>query len=730
MSYFVIENFNRGLDARKHTMNLLPGCLSRGKNININRGGEPESAKAFVPKGVIPSGPTGTDPTFGLLACGGKLYVFGSYDYAPSDMPNGITYQRLQHPGGGWMTGVVVQTAVKGKPFVVATFTTGHGVYFNGNFIEDWGSVSGMTANLKETSLLPLGDWKRHGATPFVVASIAEVAANFALQINGVPGYTASAAGAVVTVTGPPNAPFGIAASASNGGSVNDQTATVATPQNATSPTTGNKATNIFVIEATFIGGPAPGGYMAIQYITVGGSMICGAVFANSREGAAQACASAINAFDSFPKYTATASGSAVTIIAADAGASPNGQSVNVISSHVTGGGTMGGGVDPVPGVPQISTVTFGGTFENGDLYSISIGGASFTVAAVLPSDSSGAGGGVTAANGIMPVAVLPKNSKTYAIAGPNMFGSAIGDCTQWNSGTGSFITDMSSELAGAQTLTAMALFQGNLAVFSRSTVQIRFVDPDPALNEQLQAMQNIGTMAPKSVTAFGDADVFFLSDTGVRSLKVRAATDSATVADIGSPIDPLIIAAIKANSASTLTRAVGAIEPVDGRFFLQIGTTTYVFNFFPDAKVAAWTIYETGLAITDFATIDTKFFARAGNTVYLLGGDNNDQYTASPPDIKIPFISAKQIATLKHFKALDVICDGVFDVTISTDPIHPDEEETICTVNGTTLGLGINAFAGEDVTAIALRFTGRPSKYARLSALAVHHEVLGENAL
>jgi hypothetical protein len=70
-----------------------------------------------------------------------------------------------------------------------------------------------------------------------------------------------------------------------------------------------------------------------------------------------------------------------------------------------------------------------------------------------------------------------------------------------------------------------------------------------------------------------------------------------------------------------------------------------------------------------------------------------------------------------------------VFDVLMATDPLQPDTEELIATLNGSTLASGINPFAGEDVTAVSLRFLGRSSKYARLSSIAVHHQTLKENA-
>jgi hypothetical protein len=702
VTYFVIENFGHGLDVRKHIMSLPPGTLFRGKNININRGGEPESAKAFVSEGNFPgTGIVGSE-TFGLLAAGGKLYTFGSHVYSNTDMPGGVQYQRLLHPTGGVMTGVVYATANKGKPFVIASFSTGYGVFFNGTLISDW---------------LPVGD---------PGGSYANVAASFAAQINLNPLYVASSSGGAVTITGRPGAAFSVAATANNGGSVNDQTATVATLQNATGGGSEVLATGVFSFN-----GISPewngdlGQYVPRQVtssVTVNGVEILGSnIVANDDGGAASAVANTINLYTSSPDYDAVASGNTVTLTArAGTGATPNGWGIDPSSPFGTGG-TMGGGAAAAAASPQISRVTFAGTFEAADSYSITLGGTVFT--------STGAATGGPPTAGQIPTCALVKNSKTYAIAGPNLFGSAIGDCTNWNSGTGSFVTDMSSETAGAENLTALAIFQGNLAVFARQTIQIRYVDPDPANNEQLQVLLNIGTMANKSVVTFGDSDVFFLSDTGIRSLKVRTATDNATLSDIGSPIDPLIIAAIRASMAAA-TASCGAIEPIDGRFLIQIGLITYVFSFFPDAKVAGWTTYETGLALTDMAVIGQRLYARTAGTLYLLGGDNNDQYSANPADIKIPFLGARQIATLKHFTALDVICDGAFDVLVATDPLAPDNEEVVATVNGTTLALGIDPMAGEDVTAVSLHFVGRSSKYGRLSSVALHYEPLKELAV
>ncbi len=735
MTYFVIESFGHGLDLRKHIMALPPGSLYGATNVVINRGGEPESSKAFVLYWTLPPN------TFGFMQAGGNLFIFGSDP--PPWVPNGIVYQQLVHPSAGNMTGVVWQTVIKGKPFVVASFANGTGVFFNGALVTEW-LPPGVSA-LKGAKIFPFG--KRRGVdlldTP---ASWADLAVNLATQINTNPTWTASASGSTVTVTGKPNEPYSFYGSNPQGA------IDLAILQNAAPSGPDVKAS----CTITYNGVHATGvDYVWAQIATslkINGVEVLPHLLAAPDDlSAAQTLASSINSFHSSPQYSATYSGNVVTIKAPPSfGATPNGYSVVLQGDGGTASPNptqMLGGSGPDGGAGQITTFTFGGAFDPAKPYSITLNNTTFTQAAVLPppsgdggdpstggGDPGGAGGGVFATAGISPTCVLTKNSKTYAIAGPNLFGSEVGDCTKWNGTTGSFITDMSSELAGAEALTALALFQGNLAVFSRSTVQLWNVDPDPALNTQLQVMQNMGTMAPKSVVPFGDSDVFFLSDTGIRSLKVRVATNNVTVSDIGSPIDPAIISLLQAFPTAAPYYA-GVMEPVDGRYILTMGGVTYAFSYFPDAKVGAWTVMQGVLRPTDYAVLNNRLYAR-GNTaqgdadaIYLLGGANNATYSTQAMDIKIPFLSARQIATVKHFTAIDVVCDGTFDVYLSTDPLQPNAEELIATITGTTLSLGVAPFSGEDVTAIALHLVGRSGQYGRISSIIVHYEALRENA-
>ena len=57
----------------------------------------------------------------------------------------------------------------------------------------------------------------------------------------------------------------------------------------------------------------------------------------------------------------------------------------------------------------------------------------------------------------------------------------------------------------------------------------------------------------------------------------------------------------VSQQSAEDVQNAIGVIEPRDGRFWLAIGDTIFVFSYFPAAKVSAWTIYKPGFKVEEW---------------------------------------------------------------------------------------------------------------------------------
>src|SRR3954470_22542680 len=94
------------------------GAMVRAVNGHINRGGEFEQRAAFVQAFELPVG-----TTKGLAAGKRALHVFGSGP--PLGIPTGITYQRLQHPGGSALVDVPSTDLYAGQVYAIGRYEDG-----------------------------------------------------------------------------------------------------------------------------------------------------------------------------------------------------------------------------------------------------------------------------------------------------------------------------------------------------------------------------------------------------------------------------------------------------------------------------------------------------------------------------------------------------------------------------------------------------------------------------
>ena len=376
----------------------------------------------------------------------------------------------------------------------------------------------------------------------------------------------------------------------------------------------------------------------------------------------------------------------------------------------------------PATGVAQISTATIGGTFSANTVFAIRLQiSGSFDQTFSLQAVASGAS-----------TVVRTFGSKLYSVSGSNLFFSNINDPTTYtyltstggtNNGSGTI--NLSNQDNGFESLTALGIYQGKLAVFGRRTVQTWTMDPDPTKNAASQTLKNIGTFAPRSVTAFGDIDVFFLSDTGVRSLRARDASNAATVSDVGTNIDTLVQSDLSSMSDTVKAKAFGIIEPTDGRYWLAVGSKIYVYSFFPSAGIAAWSTYEPGFSIDSFAYANGRIYARSGNAVYLYGGLTGSEYDNCQVEVVLPFIDGGKPAHTKSFTGFDMACTGTWDVFAGLDINVPDVRDHLGTVSNSTYGFA-NLLANGIGTHIGVRLV-TPSTYsgaAKIGNFAAHFEI------
>jgi len=660
-----------------------PGSLIELTNAHITRGGEIEKRPAFVELATLPSN------TIGLAAAGGQIYVFGSDAVSSvtfaAGTPSNISYIRLQHPSGEALTDVLSSDFYNGQIYAAARFADGRIYhYYNGVRITDWfdgrarstfevtaGSAGGTAATASITvtggTANPSDNLRvlRINNVDLIASPVAHTgtdsttATNIATAItNGSHGYTAAASGAVITISAP----------------------LVGITYNAFQLT--------FEIQGAVTMGSVvhmSGGVdNAVTNITVNGVPIIGSqvVWGTSHSYTASQIAKEINDFPSSPEYEATAINQFVNIISKESGSSFNNLAVAIVSA-----GNVTTAFDPASQ-----------TYLDG-------------------------GANASSVQGYTPGAfVRPVKTKMYALSDSLLHFSGIDDPTEWNdTSTGAGFINLANHSRGSEDLKSIASYFNNIAVFAEEAVQIWFVDPDANLNQQIQVLQNTGTIAPDSVVEFGDNDVFYLNLSGIRSLRSRDSSNAAYVGDIGNPIDSLIVADIRTNRAAA-EEAQAILEPRDGRYFLSIGSKVYVFSFFPSSKVSAWSIYEPGFVVDRWAYDGRQTLCRSGNKLYSLGGENGNTYDASEVVVQMPFLDASAPATYKTFSSLDVTCENTWTVSVATDPQDISLREEVATVHQTTFGLGRVTLSGYS-THLAPRLVCSASGAAKLGNLAIHYE-------
>lgn len=377
-------------------------------------------------------------------------------------------------------------------------------------------------------------------------------------------------------------------------------------------------------------------------------------------------------------------------------------------------------GSDGVTGRGKKVFIEIGGTVETGDKFNVTLGTRNF--------------GYVGKPTGLV-VALVTLKTKVFAAAGPNLYSSGIAEPTRWefDNDIGAVFRNMSDEYGGSEDLTGLGIYQGNLAIFSRWSTQIWFVDPDPVGDRQIQVLDNIGCIAPRSVVSVGDLDVFFLSDTGIRSLRARDSSNAAFISDVGTPVDPQVIELLRYLTDEEKRAAVAVIEPEDGRYWLNVGGQVYVFSYFAGAKISAWSQYSTpvftheelgpqNIPITDLVILNGRVYARLQNNhLVLYGGVNNESYDATEVVAETPFLDARAPATWKMLEGIDIGAQGEWIIDICTDPRAPNVYERLAQLAGPSYTLQRIPVAGNS-THFKLRMRSTGGGYARLSNLAVHY--------
>ena len=716
MPYVLVEDFKSGIDTRRTSVTSVPGSLyglnadgvAGLTNAHITRGGEIEKRRAFKLWATLPSG------THGLAAGGGRVYVFADgHAGTPSltGQPEELSILKMESRYRGTasekdMAKILGVDFFNGKPYAAVQFEDGLINHYWGDHA-DPGATNGLTVApnriieqydgrarasftvnggnaTSSTGTAATGSVLVFAGTSFTGnnllylrvdnvdvldgpvahtgdnSSSATAIANAINAKTSTPNYTASTSLGTVTIT-----------AADKGTTANGKT--------ITSSVEGDYVLN--TVTSPF----ASGVDNALTDLTMGGVSIIRdpVLYTTSHILTAAAIADEINSTSTTPEWEAVSSGAEVTIIAETQGNSTNSYYNSVTHAEVKTGDLT---------TTTTSTVTTGGA----------------TVAT-----------GQQAGSYVMSnkYAVHSLEESTWRWCG-------VGDPTDWTSGintsAGAGFQVLSNHARNSEELMAMSTYYENIAILAQDCIQIWFYDPDPSVIQLVQVLNNTGTVASKSVIAIGDSDVFYLSRSGIRSLKSRDSSNAAYIGDIGNSIDSIIISAIQGDAADGRD-ACGILDPRSGRYYLAIGSKVYVFSYFPSSKVSAWSVYEPGFVIEDWAFDGRQVLCRSGNNVYTLGGLNDNEYDSCTVTVQLPFLDAQSPATDKMWTGLDAVASSTWTVKIAGDPTDIETNELAATIDKVTYGLGRVGLSTTS-THLALKLENTQTGAAKLGTLAVHY--------
>lgn len=417
-----------------------------------------------------------------------------------------------------------------------------------------------------------------------------------------------------------------------------------------------------------------------LDSITVGGIEVLNSAVSwdTDTDTTAANIAAQIVSYNSSPEYTAVAVGNRVTVIASTAGTAANGLAVVLTTTGLTVSPTSGSMADGAAS----ST-----TFQPGAFVSTHIG-------------------------------------KMFALSGKLVHFSGLDQPTQFTTDyTGAGFIDMSRQARLAGDLVSIAPYQQYLAIFAGNAILVYFFDPDPTLTRKSQVLNNTGTDFRNSVSQFGDADVFYLHGSGIRSLRARDSSNAAATSDIGIPIDTLVQAAILNLSGESLHRVFALTEPRDGRFWQIIDDEIFVFSYFPGSKVSAWTKYEPGFSVDGAVLFDGKVWLRAGDEIYVYGGTGAAlEYDATEAEARLPYLDAETPTEDKDLTGIDVAASGVWECRVGMDSNDEEASDLIAVVEGTSYREN-KLTANGRATQFSPRFRSKGTGPAILGSVAIHYD-------
>jgi hypothetical protein len=266
-------------------------------------------------------------------------------------------------------------------------------------------------------------------------------------------------------------------------------------------------------------------------------------------------------------------------------------------------------------------------------------------------------------------------NSKVVAISSSKIFAgsndiiaySATVNPLDWTTADDAGYLPFGLNTHGANPVSAMGLYRGNLVAFNSAGFQMWQVDEDP-LNMALLDAAPIGCTEPRSVQPLQN-DLVFLSAVGVRNISIAGASTNLQAGSTGEPIDTLVTPLLRSGEYEPIS----AFIPAYGQYWCIFGPEAFVLTL-NQGKVGKWSRYEFPEPIVDTTLLGKDLYLRTESHKILRVTEDYlvDDYNVDDGGVEFygvvhwPHLDFGLLGIDKQFIGFDLVASAPDGVSIS----------------------------------------------------------------
>ena len=265
-------------------------------------------------------------------------------------------------------------------------------------------------------------------------------------------------------------------------------------------------------------------------------------------------------------------------------------------------------------------------------------------------------------------------NSKVVAIAASKIFAgdddiiaySATVNPLDWSTEDDAGYLPFGLQTHGANPVSSMGLYRGNLVAFNSAGFQMWQVDQDPQ-NMALLDAAPIGSTESRGTKPLQN-DLIFLNAVGVRNISIAGASTNLQAGSTGEPVDELVQPKLKARQYEPHS----AFWPATGQYMVFFGPEAFVLSL-NEGKTGKWSRYVFPEAITDTTLLNNDLYLRtATHKVWRMSDDFivDDYFEGEGVEfsgvIHWPHLDFGALGQEKQFIGFDLVASAPEGVSVS----------------------------------------------------------------